>query len=214
MRRREDEMTTVGGRGPVTAMLVAGSVAVASLAGCGSGTRSVTVSPQARSGTTGPVCLRDATGTVCVTPGGEPPGGHGTATADGTPTKEPATAAWGGGSRVGTFTTRGTVTGDVGDGRRSRTVSGTCDVASDVRTVAAEVSGLGRIVVDVTGSSVASVTVQEVGGPTRVAEYLGEDEVLAVVTLTPTTTRVRGALLVPPTGSDAPAMRVDATFDC
>lgn len=126
----------------------------------------------------------------------------------------PATkkAAWGGGTRVGTYRTRGTVTGDDGTDRVIRSVTGTCELAHDVRTVTATLEKGAVLVVHVTGPNVAEITLTVEGEPTRAVEYVGD--ATPVITLTPRRTEVRAALLVPPAGSDAPPVRVDASFDC
>lgn len=120
--------------------------------------------------------------------------------------------AWGGGTRVGTFPTRGTVVGDDGSGRQKRVAVGTCDLAHDVRTVTVTLERDAVLVIDVTGPNVGSLTLKAPGDPVRTVEYVGD--VTPVITLTPTRTEVRGALLVPPAGSAAPAVRLDASFDC
>lgn len=124
---------------------------------------------------------------------------------------EPA-ARWGGGRKVGRSATRGTVVGDDGSGPEKRIVVGTCDAARDVRTVTAPLPGGGLLVVDVTSANLAKITLTAPGEPKRSVEYVGD--ATPVVTLTPQRTIVRSALLVPPAGSDAPPVRVDATFDC
>jgi hypothetical protein len=121
-------------------------------------------------------------------------------------------AAWGGGTRVGTYPTRGTVTGDDGTDRQIRSVSGTCELAHDVRTATVTVQKGAVLVVHVTGPNVAEITLTVEGEPTRSVEYVGD--ATPVITLTPRRTEVRAALLVPPAGSTVPPVRIDASLDC
>ncbi|WP_088285848.1 hypothetical protein [Kineosporia sp. A_224] len=134
------------------------------------------------------------------------------ASAAASPTTRTKKPAWGGGTRVGTYRTRGTVTGDDGTDRVIRSVTGTCELAHDVRTVTSTLEKGAVLVVHVTGPNVAEITLTVEGEPTRSVEYVGD--ATPVITLTPRRTEVRAALLVPPAGSDAPPVRVDASFDC
>lgn len=219
MPARGDSMITCRGRAGVALGLV---LAVAALTGCSDGlavslSDPQTVTPGASSA--GPGTPTDAQAsdpaaaeTVAdaqdaqTSDGGPPPDG---------PTSPPTggeATTWGGGRRVGTFGTRGTVTGDDGTGRETRTVAGTCDLARDVRTVTVTLEPGAVLVVDVTGPNVGSLTLTVEGEPDRSVEYVGD--VTPVITLTPTRTEVRGALLVPPAGSAAAPVRIDASFDC
>jgi hypothetical protein len=121
-------------------------------------------------------------------------------------------AKWGGGTRVGTFGTRGTVVGDDGSGPQRRIAVGTCDLAHDVRTVTVTLDEGAVLVVHVTGPNLGELKLTAPGEPDRTVEYVGD--ATPVITLTPTRTEVSGALLVPPAGSKAPPVRLDASFDC
>lgn len=203
---------------PVPALLV--------LTGCAAASTPVTIGP-APTGA-GPACVVESGREVCVTgaPSASPDDGTAggtatsrttparTATPEGTKRRSPGTEdAWGGGTRVGTFATRGTVRGrQEGEGDEVRT-TGTCDVARDVRTVSAPLEENAVLVVEVTGRRVASVTLTVRGGTRWRAEYVGASAA-DVVTLTPTRTVVRDARLVRVSGPDAPAVTVDADFDC
>jgi hypothetical protein len=186
------------------------------LTGCSGSGASVSISPAG--GSEGTRCAVEGGATVCVTPGtaqgsvssGSTPSG-GTAV---TGTGSAPPARWGGGKRVGVYPTRGTVSGLLGSDRVSRTVTGTCDIANDVRTITSQVDATSTLVIDVTTDAVASISLKIKNGPTRAADYLGED-VVKVITLTRTRTLVRGAVLLPvnPGGGVEPAT-LDADFDC
>ena len=191
------------------------------LTGCSGSGDSVSISPAG--GSEGTRCAVEGGATVCVTPGtasattagGSTPSGGAEVTGTGvTGTGSAPPARWGGGKRVGVYPTRGTVSGLLGSDRVSRNVTGTCDIANDVRTITSQVDATSTLVIDVTTDAVASISLKIKNGPTRAADYLGED-VVKVITLTRTRTLVRGAVLMPvnPGGGVEPAT-LDADFDC
>ena len=202
--------------GPPLAAVVGLLVAVTTLTGCSDGLAVSLSDPQTLTPTAGPASSTaddEASGPAPA----EPTGGSSSARATEPATSPTATttrraATWGGGTRVGTFGTRGTVVGDDGSGPQRRTVVGTCDLARDVRTVTVTLDEGATLVVHVTGPNLAELKLTAPGEPVRTVEYVGD--ATPVITLTPTRTEVTGALLVPPAGSKAPAVRLDASFDC
>jgi hypothetical protein len=174
------------------------------LVGC-AGSASVTIGPEvSAAGPTGAGTGATPSGT------GSPSGAGRTASS---PARTSSSSAWGGGTRVGSYRTTGTVHGVQGGASDSIRVAGTCDLARDVRTVTAKLDPTTTLVIDVTGRNVASVAVTVRGGTTWLAEYVGSgaDD---VVTLTRSRTVVEGARLVRTTGPAAAPVTVDADFDC
>jgi hypothetical protein len=127
-------------------------------------------------------------------------------------------AGWGGGHRVGTFPTSGSVHLVGRTSNVQSTVSGSCHAASDVRTVTSVISPGITLVIDVTSARLATITLDHGDSGTWQVRYIGD--ATRAIFVSAEGVRVSGAVLprIKGTSSDpnggSDTVTVDADFDC